>query len=57
MMDKYQLFLKLLDVVDCDFNVIDADMNNWEGAIEIVGECDGRKITLTAKLKEENKDA
>lgn len=56
MIDKYLLFRKLMDLVADDFIVIDADMNNWADSIEIVGECDGQKIILTATLKEEKTD-
>ena len=56
MIDKYLLFRKLMDLVDDDFTIIDADMNNWADSMEIVGECDGQKIILTATLKEDKKD-
>lgn len=56
MIDKYLLFRKLMDLVDDDFTIIDADMNNWADSMEIVGECDGQNIILTATLKEEKKD-
>ena len=56
MIDKYLIFRKLMDLVADGFTVVDADMNNWADSMEIVGECDGQKIILTATLKEENKD-
>ena len=56
MIDKYELFRKLMDLVADDFEVIDADMSNWEDAIEIRGVSDGKEIILTAKLKEADTD-
>lgn len=56
MMDKYLLFRKLMDLVADDFEVIDADMCNWDESIEIRGVSDGQEITVTAKLKEVKND-
>lgn len=56
--DRYYIFRKLLDLVADDWEVTDADMNNFSDDIEITGKAnDGSTITIRVKLKEANADA
>ena len=56
-MDKYFIFRKLMDFVADDYEVTDADMNNYAGDIEIAGiAADGSTITIKVSLKEGDKD-
>ena len=53
MIDKYYLFRKLMDLLSDYCDVIDADMNNYAGDIEITGkEEDGSTITIRVSFKE-----
>lgn len=56
-MDKYTLFRQLMDLMTDEGEVVDADMRNWDGAIEVKAVCGDQEITLTAKFKEVEKDA
>ena len=58
-MDKYFAFCKLMDFMADYAEVVDADMNAYNGGILIVGENDGEVITIevSIKKKEENKNA
>ena len=56
-MDRYQLFRQLMDLLTDECEIVDADMHNWEDAIEVKAVCGDQEVTLTAKLKEVNKDA
>lgn len=55
-MKKLFVFRKLLDFMADHTEVIDADMENCLGYIEIIGEADGQIITIKASMrdKEEN---
>lgn len=54
---RYYLFSKLLSFVNDDYDVTDADMNNYAGNIEITGtDEDGSTITIKVELKEGNND-
>lgn len=56
--DRYYIFRKLLDLVADDWEVTDADMNNYVHEIEITGKAnDGSTITIRAKLEEADADA
>ena len=58
MMDKYYAFRKLMDLVAEEYDVTDADMNNYCGEIDITGVCaDGSKINIRVSMKEGNEDA
>ena len=54
-MKKYDVFQFLLDFVAENYQVTDADMNNYCEAIEIHGKMNGQTIKITAELKEEEK--
>lgn len=55
-MDKYWIFRQLLDFMADHANVVDADLNNYAGDIEITGEAEGQTITIKVSIKEEEKD-
>lgn len=55
-MDKYFVFRKLMDLVSDFADVVDADMNQWGGGMEIVGEADGKKITINVSIKQKEAD-
>lgn len=59
MISKYYLFRRLMDLIADDFDVVDADMNTWNGGMTLKGEYAGETITIevTIKNKEENEDA
>lgn len=50
-MDKYFAFRKLLDFVNDYYEVVDADMNNYAGEIEITGKSKGQTITIKVEMK------
>lgn len=52
MMDRYILFRKLMDLVSDDYDVVDADMRNYAGDIEITGENEGKTIRIKVELEE-----
>jgi hypothetical protein len=52
-MDRYDIFRKLMDLVADDFEVVDADMKNYSGDIEVQGKADGTTIRITVELEEE----
>ena len=56
MIDRYQMFRQLMDLLTDECDIVDADMHNWEDAVEIRAACDDQEITLTAKFKEVKKD-
>lgn len=52
-MDKYYAFRKLMDFVSDEYDVVDADMNNYAGDIEITGKDEtGATISITVRMKE-----
>lgn len=53
MVFKYQIFRKILDIMD-DFRFVvsDADMNEYDGAMEISGSKDFRKISFRILIEE-----
>ena len=52
-MDKYFAFRKLMDFVVDEYEVIDADMKNYCGDIEITGKDEtGATITIRVTMKE-----
>ena len=56
-MNKFYAFKKLLDFVNDEYEVVDADMNNYAGDIEIKGKDEtGATITITVRMTEEEKD-
>ena len=55
-MDRYFIFRKLMDLIADDFEVVDADMKNYSGDIEITGKADGATVKITVYFKEEIKD-
>lgn len=54
-MGKYEVFQYLLDFVSAQYEVTDADMNNYCDEIEITGKKDGQTIKITVELNEEEK--
>lgn len=52
-MEKYWVFRQLLDFVADHAEVVDADMSNYSGNMEIIGEADGQTIRITAHITEE----
>ena len=56
-MDKYYAFCKLMDFVNEDYEVVDADMKNYAGDIEITGEDEtGATIKITVRMTEGEND-
>lgn len=56
-MDKYYAFRKLMDFVVDEYAVVDADMNNYAGDIEITGKDEaGATITITVRMQEGEND-
>lgn len=53
---RYILFRQLMDLLNEECDIVDADMNNWEDAIEIKGIFNGTEITISAKFREVNND-
>ena len=49
-MDKYFVFRSILDFLADEYEIVDADMNNYAGAIEITGK-DGNGNTITVKVE------
>ena len=56
MLDKYFAFCKLMGFLAEHAKIIDADMNNYAGKIEIRGVSNGQEIIITTEFKEVNKD-
>ena len=56
-MERYLLFRKLMDMVSDDYDVVDADMNNYAGEIEIFGASPEGDISITVRLMEVKEDA
>ena len=53
MITKYAIFRTLLNVMDnLGVQVSDADMNVYDGSMEISGSHSGKKVTLRAKIDE-----
>ena len=53
MITKYTIFRTLLNVMDnLGVQVSDADMNVYDGSMEISGSYRGEKVTLRAKIDE-----
>lgn len=53
MITKYTIFRTLLNVMDnLGVKVSDADMNVYDGSMEISGSYRGEKVTLLAKIDE-----
>lgn len=56
-MDRYFVFRKLMDFMSEEGTVVDADMSNYAGDIEITGiDKDGVRVTITVEFKEGKKD-
>ena len=52
-MNKYEAFIKVMDLVNDEYEVTDADMNNYCGDIEIHGTNEaGATITIRVTMKE-----
>lgn len=52
--DKYYLFRKLMDLVNDEYEVTDADMNNYAGDVEISGKDEfGNTINIRVEMKHE----
>ena len=56
MIDRYQMFRQLLDMLADEGVIEDADMHNWEDAVEIRAVCGDQEITVSAKFKEVKED-
>lgn len=53
MITKYAIFRTLLNVMDnLGVQVSDADMNVYDGSMEISGSYRGKKVTIRAKIDE-----
>ena len=57
MINRYQFFRQLMDLLTDECEIVDADMHNWEDAVEIRAVCGNQEITLCAKFKEVKEDA
>jgi hypothetical protein len=56
-MDRYFVFRKLMDFMSEEGTVVDADMSNYAGDIEITGiDKDGVRVTITVGFTEGKKD-
>jgi RecB family endonuclease NucS len=56
-MDKYLAFRKLMDFVSDEYEVVDADMNNYAGDINIIGKDEtGATITIRVRIQEGEND-
>lgn len=55
-MDRYTLFRQLMDLLADEGEIVDADMCNWDDALEITAVCGDHQIVVNAKIKEEKKD-
>ena len=55
-MGKYEVFKALLEFVADEFEVTDADMNNYCGEIEICGKMGRHTIKITVRLDEEKEE-
>jgi hypothetical protein len=54
-MEKYFVFSNMLEFMANHAEVVDADMNRYNGSMMIVGEADGQVITIEVTI--ENKEA
>lgn len=58
MITKYEIFRTLLNVMDnLGIHVSDADMNVYDGSMEISGSNRGEKVTLRVMIEECEVDA
>lgn len=55
-MGKYEVFRYLLDFVAGEFEVTDADLNNYCGEIEIAGKANGKIIKTKASIIDEEEN-
>ena len=56
-MNKFYAFKKLLDFVNDEYEVVDADMDNYAGDIVIKGKDEtGATITITVRMTEGEND-
>ena len=55
-MDKYWMFRELLDFVADRAEVVDADMNNYCGSMEITGDDGEKTIKIVVSIKDKNKE-
>lgn len=53
---RYIFFRQLMDMLSEECDIVDANMHNWEDAIEVKGIFCDTVITITAKFKEVNND-
>ena len=58
-MEKYFVFRRMLEFMADYAEVVDANMNNYNGKVMVEGETDGQTIVIevTIKNKEAQKDA
>ena len=58
-MEKYFVFRRMLDFVADYAEVVDADMDTYNGGLMVKGVCDDQviEIQVTIKKKEENQNA
>ena len=58
-MEKYFVFRKILDFVADYAEVVDADMDHYDGSLMVKGVCDGEviEIRVTINKKEDEQDA
>lgn len=57
MMERYQLFVHLLNQMAENFEVTEANMNTYLHEIEIQGVCPGWELSLTVRPMEVKEDA
>lgn len=55
-MDKYWVFRQLLDFMADHAVVVDADMDNYCGDMEITGETDEQTITIKISMKDKEEN-
>lgn len=55
-MDKYFAFRSLLEFMADYAKVVDANMNYYNGGMQIVGENDGQVITIEISIKDKGEN-
>ena len=57
-MDRYYMFRKMLDFVNADFEIVDADIKTYDGRIVVEGVCPLGTIRVEVEpMKEAKQDA
>ena len=57
MIDRYQFFRQLMDLLADECEITDAKMRNWDDAIEIKASCGDQVVIMNVRIEEVVKDA